>query len=803
MGVAVDPQELCLGRSISRDAVQRGLVDAVNQSDDPLIFLSPLLSITKLNAVAKAAFQESSDSVIGRALVDVIASYDNALTRSLLLFCCPDVQPSEGALSLAQAPYHWRLFENFTINGRASGFLLVGYIDAAEPQLPAAVGALQLIQALPQGLFWQDPLGHYLGCNLAFAQLLGQATVADVLGKTDADLLWSTALDTVNIQEQRAALLAGQQAQVSYEITLPASADSSGLPVRVLSVTLAPRVDETGVCVGLTGLVLDITTYKQTEETLLTEKNKAYQASQAKSDFLASMSHDLRTPLNSIMMAAQFLQANTTDAGALELLQAIAESSEILSHLVEDVLNFSEIEAGKLAMRTEAFDFRHKVESVLAMMAHKAAEKQIALIVSYSEATPRHVVGDALCLHKILSHLVDNAIKFTHAGYVLVGVEVVDSQCQDEDRVLLKLFVKDTGPGIPKAQQQEIFERFSRIDPAYKGTRGLGLGLSAVKELVERVEGQLELISQTGRGSTFSVTVPLVQQALVARYSMWYRHYSNVKVLVVDDLAERGQVTVRQLAANTSRWITGDRVLGELAAAHRDGLPYDMVLVDDGLTVHKAAELARQIRADVRNQGLMMILLRQPCSVSDAQNWTCAGFAAQLVKPVMPTELLRALAHAWGQWQIQQSSPEQWVRQLQPLVLLYGESSLTQKVLELLLAELGCLPECVTQPQTADLVKMPYDLVFVDVDGDTAAAEVLIKAMRKNEDLDQPIPIVMVSRAFSERDHTTYRRLGVTQWLQDPIDPKVLSDLLLQCLLAPPTRTVDTLGQFEGRKQKP
>jgi signal transduction histidine kinase len=256
----------------------------------------------------------------------------------------------------------------------------------------------------------------------------------------------------------------------------------------------------------------DITPRKQAEDDLRRAKEAAEAASQAKSEFLANISHEFRTPMNGILGMTELILDTEINPEQREYLEMVKTSADSLLHLLSDILDFSKVEAGKLELVDHEFALAPSLAETLQVMRFRAQQKGIELLWRVDPNVPERVIGDATRLRQVLVNLVGNAIKFTARGEVRVDVE---TQEQSQDRVILHFRVTDSGIGIAKEKQSMIFEAFTQVDSSTtRNYGGTGLGLAITTRLVTLMEGKLWVESEWGQGSTFhfTVTFGLVQQ---------------------------------------------------------------------------------------------------------------------------------------------------------------------------------------------------------------------------------------------------------------------------------------------------
>jgi len=249
------------------------------------------------------------------------------------------------------------------------------------------------------------------------------------------------------------------------------------------------------------GLAIDITERKTMEKKLLEAKLQAEEVNRAKSNFIANISHDLRTPLHTVLGTAELLKLKKHLPEQEEHIEAILQSGEILLQLVENVLGFSKLEQGEVETVQEAFNLKAIIDDVLILLNKPTNQKPLEIITHYDPSTPHNIISDSNALRRILINLVGNASKFTDQGKIIISVEATQI---DALHANFTLSVKDTGIGIPKNELKRIFDRFYRIDPSYKGKyKGNGLGLAITHKLVNHLKGSIKVKSKLGVGTEF------------------------------------------------------------------------------------------------------------------------------------------------------------------------------------------------------------------------------------------------------------------------------------------------------------
>jgi len=386
------------------------------------------------------------------------------------------------------------------------------------------------------------------------------------------------------------------------------------------------------------GTLQDITKRKEAEQLSLQAVAAARAANEAKSAFLANMSHEIRTPMNGILGMTQLCLDNPLTEEQREYMTLVYHSAHTLLRVINDILDYSKIEAGKIELDEEEFEIRPWLQSVIRPLLPSASEKNIELLIQVAPEAPLKLLTDTVRLRQVLTNLVSNALKFTHAGEVELSVTF-------EQPHRLKFQVRDTGIGIPKEKQQIIFESFSQADTSttrkYGGT-GLGLTISA--RLVEMLGGELSVKSEPGQGSVFSFSLPVAVQS-AAEPLKASPPLASVPVLVIDDNA-----TNRHLMSDMLRNMGLKPTLAESAEAAlvllQQQPDFPLLLLDAQMPVKDGMTLAQEIKATPELAHCQIIMLSSMSRHMDAEQMKRIGITHFLSKPVDQRELYEAILAA-------------------------------------------------------------------------------------------------------------------------------------------------------------
>lgn len=672
-----------------------------------------------------------------------------------------------------------------------------------------------ILDTVGEGIIGMDKNGLTTFVNPAAAHMLGWET-HEMLGQNLHDLIHHTRPDGTPYLYRNCPIhnIAMFSSKACSDQDIFWGKGGNAFPVEYLS---APFQDDSGHMSGTVITFRDITERKRIEEELLEATHAAEQASQAKSRFLANMSHEIRTPMNGLLGLSELLLKTNQTSTQHQFTKSLHRSGQHLLHIINDILDISKIEAGKLTLEIIEFALEPTIEETVQLFAVPAQRKNLELICHIDSRVPEHAQGDPGRIKQILANLIGNAIKFTAQGEVYVHITVGDIGIDTFD---LHIEVTDTGIGIPHEVQSHIFDAFSQADGSTtRKFGGTGLGLAITKELVTLMDGQLSVSSQEGTGTTFRATISLIPNTTRHSRIRDPLLLQGLRILLVES-NHRIQLALTDLCHLWGLHIQiaqdGTQTLQILGQHSTSPPPFDIVIIDYTLPDMDGIELAERIRALPQSASLPLTLLR-PLDLPEEQDTRASGLDLKpcILKPVTQADLFDHFRSLREKPQQSIHAPNEVSPALiePPLhlrsVLLAEDHEVNQEIVKAMANHLGIQLEIVSNGIEAvkAIANNTFDLILMDwqmpeMDGLDATREI---RKREAENREAPfanqdtlhasrgtlhVPIIAITAHTSAQDRQICLEAGTNDVLPKPFSLEQLQEKLHQWLpLSDQTKT--------------
>lgn len=773
---------------------EKYLEAVLNASQDAIVTTDRNKRIIEWNRMASQIFGYTAEEAKGRDVDELLAgdSYkQEAKDLSSVVLSGFQLKPTEGIrFHKNGSPINVRIsgapvFVNEQLVGVVGFYTDISQLKKTMCDLMESQGKFRAVTAAAQdAIIMIDNDGKITLWNPAAEKIFGY-TAEEVFGKDLHDLLAPDDFHPAFKIAFERFRKTGEGAGIGRILELSAlHKNGSEFPIE-LSLS---AVKLNGKWHGV-GILRDITERKKAEAELAKSREKALEASRAKSEFLARMSHEIRTPMNIIIGMTELLSETSLKPEQQKCISILQSAGESLLSLINDILDISKIEAGRLNLVNTEFNLHELLEQVCQSIKVRTTNQDIDVICRIGEGVPEWIYGDPNKLRQILLNLLSNAAKFTEQGEIVLSVDPDREKDDAEDGDVRLLFsVSDTGTGIPEDMLDSIFDRFTQVDSSHTRTHeGTGLGLAITKRLVEMMKGRIWVESELGSGSTFFFTAIFgkVPDGMHAENEEPNLQGLNVLVAEAENAGNDLVISdvLRTWGADVFTVGDAEEAIREAAKAGDEGRAYDLILLDDSVTDVNASDIAETLKSDPAGTSPGIVLITSSPEVEKGETKSVDAILSRPVDMADLARVLHRILHDESRPDLPERPPSSGEKPDRVLRILLTEDSednrflftsyLKNQPVVLDIAENGRI--AVEKFKTNE-----YDMVLMDIqmpimDGYTATKLIREYELEKGS---QKVPIIALTAYALKNEIEKCIEVGCTSYLSKPIRKKVFLDAI-------------------------